>query len=288
MRLFSYAASFIAAWRDYPAEADSILGNRYTVQGLLGEGSYGITYRCEDLESKELVAVKQARPSKGPFAKKLLRREAALLKSLAHPHIPAYKDLFTYKNKDFLVMSYIEGDTLEDLIFDQGFRYTEQECLRITLQLLEIVTYIHDQGIIHLDLRIPNVLFKNGELQLIDFGLARRVGEPPPLQKPKQRWTRKSRLDISIPAKSAEENSDLADIGHFMLFMLYSAYDVDDDPDQSERSWQEELILSAELHQMIERLLGIREPYQGSSHFMNELRELYSSYDPTISGMTHK
>jgi len=285
MRLFSYAASFIAAWRDYPAEADSVLGNRYTVKRMLGEGSYGMIYLCEDRDSKEIVAVKQARPSKGHLAKTLLHREAAVLKSLEHPHIPEYKDFFTDKNKDFLVMSFIEGDTLEDLIFDQGRRYTEQECLRITLQLLEIVTCIHQQGVIHLDLRIPNVLFMNGELRLIDFGLARRVGEPPPLQKPKRIWTRTSRLDSSIPAKRAEENSDLADIGHFMLFMLYSAYEVENSPDQIERSWQEELNISAELKLMLERLLGIREPYQGSSHFMNELRELYSSYGPAMSDM---
>ena len=72
----------------------------------------------------------------------------------------------------------MNGDTLEDLIFEQDMKYGEDECIEITLQLLKLVRYIHDQGYVHLDLRIPNVLFKDGRIQLIDFGLARRIGEP--------------------------------------------------------------------------------------------------------------
>ncbi|AWP27969.1 protein kinase [Paenibacillus sp. Cedars] len=278
MRLISSLSSFINAWRDYPAEKNTVLGNRYIVQNMIGEGSYGLIYKCMDRKSGQIVAVKQARPSKGSYAEHLLNREAAILKSLQHSHIPAYLDLFTDHRHIYLVMSYMNGDTLEDLIFEQNQKYQEADCVSITMQLMELVLYLHKQGFVHLDLRIPNVLFKNGELNLIDFGLARRIGEPPPLRKPTRPWFRHGSKISSERHKISQESEDLQDIGHFMLFMLYSVYEPESSQSViAERSWQEELQLSSELKMMIERLLQLRDPYSGSSEFMKELRWLVNA-----------
>lgn len=273
MRFYSFLSSFWAAWRDYPAERNAVLGKRYIVREMIGEGSYGITYKCIDRTDGSLVALKQAKPSKGADAKHLLEREAVILKTLQHSCIPAYKDLFAEGRNTYLVMSFFSGDTLEDLIFAQNRQYGEQDCVRVTLQLLELVRYIHQKGLVHLDLRIPNVLFKDGELYLIDFGLARRIGEPPPIMH--SAWNKFKRDGLcSGPFKEAEEQADLADIGHFMLFMLYSAYEPEKSSGSKERCWQDELELSHGLQEMIERLLELREPYSDSLHFMNELRAL--------------
>lgn len=275
MHLFSSLSSFMNAWRDYPAEENTVLGNRYMVEHMIGEGSYGLIYKCTDRKSGQVVAVKQARPSKGSYARNLLNREAAILKSLQHPNIPSYLDLFEDHRNNYLVMSYMNGDTLEDLIFEKDRKYREADCVSITMQLLELVLYLHNQGWVHLDLRIPNVLFQNGELNLIDFGLARRIGEPPPLKEPARKWFKNSGKISSKQPKRSQESEDLQDIGHFMLFMLYSVYEPEKNQnDIVERSWQEELHLSKELKEMIERLLQLREPYSGSSQFMNELRML--------------
>lgn len=282
MRLLSNLGSFINAWRDYPAEDNTVLGSRYTVQEMIGEGSYGIIYQCRDQQSGHVVAVKQSRPSKGDYAKELLNREAAIISSLQHPQIPAYLDFFTDSRHSYLVMSYMDGDTLEDLIFEYGMKYGEAECLHIALQLLELVRYLHEQGYVHLDLRIPNVLFKDGRIHLIDFGLARRIGEPPPLRQPvRKKFPRGS--SSSVQYKESKESEDLRDIGHFMLFMLYSAYDPDDDPSAVvERSWQEELQLSEEVREMIKRLLQLSSPYSGSLQFMNELQTLANAKKPPL------
>lgn len=276
MRLFSYLSSFINAWRDYPAEENTVLGNRYTVQQRIGEGSYGIIYKCRDQQSGNVVAVKQPRPSKGDYAKELLNREAAILRSLQHPQIPAYRDFFTDNRHTYLVMSYMNGDTLEDLIFEQDMKYGEDECIEITLQLLKLVRYIHDQGYVHLDLRIPNVLFKDGRIQLIDFGLARRIGEPPPLQVPVRKKFKADSSASSVQYKDSKESEDLRDIGHFMLFMLYSTYEPDHNNRGAtvERSWQEELHLSIGMQNMIRRLMQLSEPYSSSLQFMHELQSL--------------
>ncbi|VTR34723.1 Serine/threonine-protein kinase B [Actinobacillus pleuropneumoniae] len=282
MRFLSNLGSFINAWRDYPAEDNTVLGSRYTVQEMIGEGSYGIIYQCRDQQSGHVVAVKQSRPSKGDYAKELLNREAAIISSLQHPQIPAYLDFFTDSRHSYLVMSYMDGDTLEDLIFEHGMKYGEAECLHIALQLLELVRYLHEQGYVHLDLRIPNVLFKDGRIHLIDFGLARRIGEPPPLRQPvRKKFPRGS--SSSVQYKESKEIEDLRDIGHFMLFMLYSAYDPDDDPSAvEERSWQEELQLSEEVREMIKRLLQLSSPYSDSLQFMNELQTLANANKPPL------
>ena len=77
-------------------------------------------------------------------------------------------------------MSFIEGDNLEDEIFYHKKSFNEKEALHILAQLLELVDYLHKKDIYHQDLRIPNLLLKNKELFLIDFGLAKHgvVKEP--------------------------------------------------------------------------------------------------------------
>ncbi|MFD1177884.1 serine/threonine protein kinase [Paenibacillus puldeungensis] len=280
MRWFPFLSSFVAEWRDYPAEVNRVLGQRYLVQAMVGAGSYGLTYKCMDQFTGKPVAVKQARPSKELYARQLLAREATILKSLNHPRIPACIDLFTEHRNEYLVMSFLSGDTLEDLIFEKGKKYGEQDCLRITIQLLELVVYVHSQGYVHLDVRIPNVLFKDEQIYLIDLGLARAIGETPPPQAPAQRCLFQKHTVPSRPFKESEEASDLLDIGHFMLFMLYSAYEPDRDEEGNEkRSWQEELQLSPRLKFMIERLLQLSEPYSSSAEFMHDLKSLLTNND---------
>lgn len=278
MRFFSFLTHFVAAWKDYPAPSGTLLGNRFEVIELIGEGSYGLTYKCTDRTNGQIVAVKQSRPSKGPYARHLLDREAGMLRSLPHAQFPAFIDLFKEGSHRFLVMSYLNGDTFEDLIFGQGRKFGEQDCIRITKQLLKLVCHIHEKGFVHLDLRIPNVLILDGQLFILDFGLARKKGEDLLPMESGPKWFRKRR-NISGTYKTAEERSDLQDIGHFMLFLLYSAYepgssDTHIKGKESERSWQDELELSEELKIIIERLLELQTPYARSSHFMNDLRKI--------------
>ncbi|MCM3781442.1 protein kinase family protein [Neobacillus mesonae] len=285
MRFFSFLSRFASAWRDYPAEENAVLGNRYIVKQLLGEGSYGITYKCLDRENGTHVALKQSRPSKGKLARHLLNREASILKKLSHPQIPQHLDFFDEGKHTYLAMSYLEGDTLEDLIFEKDEKFDEQACIRMTLKLLELVTYIHEKGFVHLDLRIPNVLFQGEDMYLIDFGLAREIGEEPPVQLNKRQKTRMrpSSSFSSRPFKDAEVQADLIDVGHFMLFMLYSDYEPLGSSSAAERSWQEELELSSDLRDMIERLLELQEPYTDTQDVVFDLQALYKQ-NPSDEG----
>ncbi|QQZ59033.1 protein kinase [Paenibacillus sonchi] len=174
---FEWWRGFVRAWRDYPLPEGTGIGERYKIEALLGQGSYGLTYRCWDTKDGAFVAVKQSRPSKKAVGRVLLIKEGDVLRSMDHPNIPKCRDYFEYKGSNWLVTDYIEGKTLEDLIFDEHIVYGERKCLATTLKLMELVAHVHARGYVHLDLRIPNVILKGEEMYLIDFGLARRIGE---------------------------------------------------------------------------------------------------------------
>ncbi|SEL19841.1 protein kinase [Paenibacillus sp. OK003] len=246
----------LGLWTDRPRRKGTKIAGRYTIYDLLGMGSYGLTYLCTDEQTGMDVALKESKPSKGKLAVRLLDREANVMNRMDHPAIPELLDVFTYRARSYIVTEYILGETLEQCIFDQGRQYTEQQCLELVKQLLSPIMHVHEQGYIHGDVRIPNVILREGQVHLIDFGLARRMGEPLlPELKRRMRELPEPEDELAAP------DQDLQDLGHFLLFMLYSAYE----PEKGRKpaSWQEELKLAPEVRDMLERLLGLRPGYEG-------------------------
>ncbi|MBW4085428.1 protein kinase [Paenibacillus sp. S150] len=261
---------FVRAWQDYPLPEGTLVGERYRIEALLGEGSYGLTYRCYDSREGALLAVKQSRPSKKAAGRAMLGREREVLRSLNHPDIPECRDYFECRGSSWLATDYIEGKTLEDLIFDGHIVYGERECLATALRLMEPVAHVHSRGYVHLDLRIPNVILRDENLYLIDFGLARRTGESDHVFE-----GRKQRAEAAPERMPPVIASDLYDIGQLMLFMLYSGYRPD--REAAERSWREELDLSPGMLHILSRLLGEQETYADSAVFVREAGALHES-----------
>ncbi len=210
---------FIRAWRDYPLQPGRRVGGRYEVVEWLGMGSYGLSYRCierrEDGESAGEVALKQAKPSRRRTAGALLHREREALLAMDHPFIPRCRGFFTEMRCEWLAADYVRGRTLENLIFEDGKVFDEADCLRWALDLFDRIGHVHSRGYVHLDIRIPNVIMNEDGLHLIDFGLARRIGEHEALDPDG------SPLPSRMPARVI---SDLEDAGHLLLYMLYSGY----------------------------------------------------------------
>lgn len=262
---------FLRAWRDYPFPEGAVIGGRYQIEALLGEGSYGLTYLCRDTGEGNLLALKQSRPSKKKLGRAMLIREHKILQVMDHPRIPGCRDFFVYKGADWLATDYIQGKTLEDLIFEEDVIYGERECLAVTLKLMALVAHVHACGYVHLDLRIPNVILDKEGLYLIDFGLARRIGEADPVLE-RQRNLKPEELPerMQLPPVIT---SDLYDVGQLMLFMLYSGYRPE--RNSEERSWREELTLSPGMMHILCRLLGEQEAYPDTAGFVREAEELY-------------
>ncbi|NNU99437.1 serine/threonine-protein kinase [Geobacillus sp. DSP4a] len=263
MKRFFERHPFVSRWVDRPHRGGKVLLGRYEIIEELGMGSYGIAYKGRDLHTKRFVVVKQARRTKGEDGRRLLQREADLLARLRHPQIPRLYDRFVERGHPHLVMEYIEGETVEDQIFKLEAKYTEQEAFRLLKKVLEVVRHVHAFGIVHRDLRIPNIIWRDGTAAIIDFGLACRIGEPvdfrddDPLEKRLRR--------------EPHPRSDFYALGHFTLFLLYSAYEPTSD---EEKSWEEELDLSPNARRILRKMLQLDAPYDHVDELIDDVDQL--------------
>jgi WD40 repeat protein len=159
----------------------SLIKQRYRIVARLGNGGFGAVYKAEDTQfGNRLVAVKEMnRGGPGPEevagATEAFKREALLLAKLKHPSLPGIYDHFTDAGRWYLVMDYIEGETLEARL-DRVGRLRVEEALQIGMQLGEVLRYLHacQPPIIFRDLKPANIIITpQGHVYLIDFGLAR-------------------------------------------------------------------------------------------------------------------
>lgn len=238
---------------DKPIEKGAVLKERYEVLKVIGSGSYGIVYLCRDLETDEDKVVKQLRPSKRRKEAKMLEHEIMILRMLHHKNIPELFDAFSFNEALFYVMSFIEGDNLEDQIFLRKYAFNENQSLHILSHLLDLVNYLHQKDIYHQDLRIPNMLLKNNQLFLIDFGLSKHA----PLDSNNQDEILEMKLQ------------DYFDLGEILLYLLYTTY-----PSNNKKAlpWTEELSLETETVYLLKRLLQLEEPYSNTSEISTDLQ----------------
>ena len=244
---------------DRPIKEGIVLNDRYKVLRVIGMGSYGIVYLCKDIDTKENTVVKQLRPSKRRNKKEieLFENEISVLRRLNHQNISMLYETFSSDGHHFYAMSFIEGDNLEDEIFYHKKTFNEKEALHILAQLLELVDYLHKKDIYHQDLRIPNLLLKNKELFLIDFGLSKH----------------EAAVAHSSPDKQEEilemKLQDYYDLGEILLYLLYTTY-----PSKNKKAlpWTEELSLHQETVYLLKRLLQITEPYSNTNEISTDLQ----------------
>ncbi|WP_082361355.1 serine/threonine protein kinase [Bacillus sp. FJAT-28004] len=263
MELFEYLKGVYEAWIDFPKGEGTNITNKYRIQRFLGIGSYGLTYICLDVDSGQEVVLKQAKPSKGKVGRDLLYREIDVLGQLRHPSIQRCLASFEYKDQLYMVTEHVKGQTVEDLIFERGVVFSEKEALCFVRRLMEILSYVHEQGFVHLDIRIPNVILNGDQIHLIDFGLACRFGEPI--------RTKLGSDDETTLSRTAGAPNDLYAVGHFILFMLYSGYDSCTFEVELNSGWQDELTVSPMTKHMLRKLLQIDPPYMDTKQFVRDL-----------------
>jgi WD40 repeat protein len=159
------------------------LRGRYVIISLAGRGGYGAVYKARDASfGNRLVAIKEMNqntlnPQEGALAADAFYHEALLLAGLTHPNLPRIYEQFTENGRSYLVMDFIEGETLDDLIKKlPGHRMSGERVLDLALALCSVLEYLHNRHppIIFRDLKPANVMITPaGHLFLIDFGIAR-------------------------------------------------------------------------------------------------------------------
>ncbi|XP_047318985.1 cyclin-dependent kinase G-2 isoform X2 [Impatiens glandulifera] len=147
----------------------------------IDEGTYGVVYRAKDKKTGEIVALKKVKMEKEREGFPLTSlREINILLSFHHPSIVDVKEVVVGSSLDsiFMVMEYMEHD-LKGLMETMKQPYSQSEVKCLMIQLLEGIKYLHDNWVLHRDLKTSNLLLNNqGDLKICDFGLARQYGSP--------------------------------------------------------------------------------------------------------------
>src|ERR1700734_1901777 len=145
----------------------------YEIQSLLGAGGMGEVYRARDTRLGRDVAIKvlPAPLCSDPDLRQRMEREAKAISSLNHPHICALHDVGSQDGIDFLVMEYLEGETLADRLQRGGLRL--EEALKIGREIAAALDKAHARGIVHRDLKPANIMLAKNGPKLMDFGLAK-------------------------------------------------------------------------------------------------------------------
>src|ERR1043166_1067840 len=146
----------------------------YQILGLLGSGGQGEVYRAHDVALKRDVAIKVLPEALANEPERLLRfqREAELLASLNHTHIATIHNFQQSREHHFLVMEFVDGETLADRI--RRGPLSLDETLHIAKQIAEGLEAAHQKGITHRDLKPANIkIDPDGKVKVLDFGLAK-------------------------------------------------------------------------------------------------------------------
>jgi len=156
-----------------PLQQGSVLNGRYRIEGKLGKGGMGAVYLAFDQTLQIRVALKE-NLNLNPESERQFQREATLLASLRHPHLPRVTDHFILEGQQYLVMDYIEGVDLHAR--DAERAPTVEEVLSWADDLASALTYLHTRqpAIIHRDIKPSNIkLQPDGRVVLVDFGIAK-------------------------------------------------------------------------------------------------------------------
>src|SRR5512143_3441585 len=152
----------------------------YEVLSSLGAGGMGEVYKARDTRLDRTVAVKvlPEHLSSSTELRQRFEREARTISALSHPHICALYDVGNQEGVEYLVMEYLEGETLAERLA-RG-RVPLEQTLSYGIEIADALDKAHRQGIIHRDLKPGNIMITKSGIKLLDFGLAKAVGAANP------------------------------------------------------------------------------------------------------------
>ena len=155
-----------------PLEAGKVLGP-YEILSPIGAGGMGEVYKARDTRLERIVAIKvlPEHVASDPDLKQRFEREARTVAALNHPHICTLHDIGSQDGIDFLVMEYLDGQTLAERL-ERGALPLDQ-ALQIAIDIADALDKAHRQGIVHRDLKPANIMLTKAGAKLLDFGLAK-------------------------------------------------------------------------------------------------------------------
>ena len=156
--------------------ANKMLDGRYRIEKLLGAGGMANVYKATDMKENRPVAVKVLRAEFMNNAD-LVRRfknESKAISLLNHPNIVKVYDVSVSDHLQYIVMEYVDGMTLREYLNERGGKLTSRETVHFISQILKALEHAHANGVVHRDIKPQNImLLDNGQLRMMDFGIAR-------------------------------------------------------------------------------------------------------------------
>ncbi|MFT3927359.1 MAG: protein kinase [Myxococcales bacterium] len=165
--------------KDLPAIGDEIAG-KYRVETVIGQGGMGAVYSARNVLTGKRVAIKWLLPEHaGSSTRERLLREARIACSIEHPNVVDIYDVGEHQGGLFLVMEYLRGQPLSDVLAERG-RLDPEELIALLLPTMRGVHAAHQAGVIHRDLKPENIILSesDGEIvpKVVDFGVSKTVG----------------------------------------------------------------------------------------------------------------
>ena len=202
-------------------QPEQLIGGRYRVVRKLGGGGMADVYLCEDLTLGRHVAVKVLlqRYLDDPTFVERFRREAKAAAGLNQQNLVSIYDWGEVDGTYYIVMEYVEGETLKDLIRRRG-RLSGNEAVAVGMQLLAAVEFAHRSGIVHRDIKPQNVMIdRDGTIKVMDFGIA-RAGDSGMTEAGSILGTAQYLAPEQAKGHQVDERSDLYSVGVVLYEML--------------------------------------------------------------------
>ncbi|MFB2921147.1 MULTISPECIES: CHASE2 domain-containing protein [Aerosakkonema] len=280
--------------------ANKKIGGRYEIIKVLGAGGFGETYIAQDTQrpGKPLCVVKQLKPATNDpkhleLARRLFPREADALEKLGqHKQIPQLLAYFEEGDEFYLVQEFIPGHSLEyELI--PGKPLPESQVIEIMLELLEVLEFVHSQGVIHRDIKPNNIIRRDSDdkLVLIDFGAVKEVSTQLLENDGQSRFTVGIGTQGYAPPEQCagrpRPNSDIYAVGITAIKALtgLSPNQLQQDIKSGEILWTHKAQVNPELAAIISKMVryDYHQRYQSASEIKEALLEIKQSATAAFS-----
>ena len=269
---------------------DTLLDHRYQIIRVLATGGFGKTYIAEDTKrpGHPICVVKHLKPtSEDPkifeTAKRLFQGEAETLERLGnHDQIPRLLAYFDQNQEFFLVQEFVEGHTLSDeLVANQ--KWSENEVIELLEEVLGILEFVHDQGVIHRDIKPDNIIRRasDGKLVLVDFGAVKQLrgsclyGVTIPQHTATVAIGTPGYMPTEQGQGKPRPNSDLYALGMIAIQALtgVAPMDLQEDIDTGEILWQNLVTVDGQLAAFLSKMISyhFKDRYQNATQALKVL-----------------
>ena len=214
--------SFVTTYQNVVLREGDVLGGRYEILALLGEGGMGAVYKAKDREVERVVALKLIRPemASNPAILARFKQELMTAHQVTHKNVIRIYDLSEADGVKFITMEFVEGSDLRQLYRERG-KLPPDEAVDIIRQVCMALDAAHSAGIIHRDLKPQNIMRdKSGRILVMDFGLARSVQSEGMTQTGALLGTIEYMSPEQAMGKTLDQRSDLFAVGLIFYELL--------------------------------------------------------------------